>query len=311
MSSNSLKNVLIEIDVESDVAKVTQKTNTGLTRIKSIPAGLLPKLVTDCTINASADKDTGMMPTALVRHKIANGQSRKFYRYNSIECSMRFELMHDNIKLIEGNPYGFTIESDHRRPVLVVPMVIKDVGMLIVNTNTDSFSPGAYHIGMITLNMINEVDQDSRLVRVFPNHFERRICWNRGFNQELLASKDSTIQSKVPNYYLNSISNNDLSTDWYFDYEVIDSNLTKIKEFLDATFSDGLDDISDGALRGLLTNPSYNSSYYWISYVVMFYLTNIVGLRFTDICVISTYDEEEDEEDYYAQTSPNIMEFFS
>lgn len=214
----------------------------------------LPSLFETFNSLISAEKDTGYVPSSLLREVVKNTVCRAFY-FKEFITDFKYTSRRDNIR--PNNKYNITIvteRSTDTRYILIPNFKFTNILGFISNSNTEAFNPSFYQIFSVCPNIFGTIDDSSKLVRFFPNQFDDHICWANTFNKDVLKSRDIQTQSTFVTQYLTSKFNTDL-----FRHKLMSTHLTPYSTELDEFLME-------------VTNKNY-SDLYSNDEVLCFYLT--------------------------------------
>lgn len=279
--------IIIEIESTGSSAKVSQTGDNKRTVVKNIPISDLPELIKVSSTNTVKDSDTGYISPNLIREVIAHGQMKRLYHFPTIKfnCNLNIEgylscdpddddddCYYPDINT--ENKYGITIKDEH----LVIPnFIYRDFGLLIVNVNNDTFSCVRHNFGCITTDFFGHVSDESNLNFALLNHFDQKVCWHGSFDYTLLAERDSVKQARLVHNYLNSNFNNDLHLRQRPTEDTIKKYSSEgLLDFFKEIFGD------DHGERML--HADSDGYRYFISILIIYYLSTHLGLKFEEIC---------------------------
>lgn len=185
-------------------------TQEGRTSSKKVP---LNNLFETFQSLISAEKDTGYIHPNLLREVVKSTVCRAYY-FKEVITDFRFSFSRTP-NLRTSNKYDIKIQRDDTgRDYLLIPnFKFTNILGFISNSNTEAFNPSFYQIYSVTPNLFGGIDDQSKLVRFFPNQFEDHICWPNSFNKDILKNRDLNVQSTYVSQYLNSKFNSDLFRD--------------------------------------------------------------------------------------------------
>lgn len=185
-------------------------TQEGKTNSKKVP---LTNLFETFQSLISAEKDTGFLHPNLLREVVKSTVCRAYY-FKEFFTDFKFSFSREpSVKT--NNKYGIkTQQDDTGREYLLIPnFKFTNILGFISNSNTDAFNPSFYQIYSVTPNLFGGIDDNSKIVRFFPNQFDDYICWPNSFNKEILKSRDLNVQATFVSQYLTSKFNSDLFRD--------------------------------------------------------------------------------------------------
>lgn len=217
----------IDIKIENNAQMATVKVSAdGKTESKKVPLNILFEVFQSMV---SAQKDTGYLTPNLLREVVKNTVCRAYY-FKEFVTDFKYTTGRERIR--RGNKYGITYNEDGN--LVVIPnFKFTNIVGFISNSNTDAFNPSFYQIYSVTTNLFGSVDDNSKLVRFFPNQFDDHICWPNTFNKDILKNRDLKIQSTFVTQYLDSKFNTDL-----FRHQLDRSKLRPWEEELDEFFNE-------------------------------------------------------------------------
>ncbi len=249
----------INIEQTKDFATVLL-TNDGKTTSKKIP---LTSLFETFQTLIAAERDTGYLTANLLRELVKNTVCRAFY-YKEFITDFRYTTRHNMIK--RNNKYNIQYISEERNNHILIPnFKFTNILGFISNSNTEAFNPSFYQIYSVAPNLLGNVDDNSNLVRFFPNQFDDHICWPNDFDKDILKSRDMKIQSSFVTKYLSSKFNSDL-----FRTSLRDRELTPYASELDEFFREVCNKNSQQAKE--------EDSVAWF-YLVYYFLVNIKNIE--------------------------------
>ena len=115
--------------------------------------------------------------------------------------------------------------------------------------------------------MTGVIDDNTKLVSIFPNQFDNRVCWPSGLNTDFLNSKDFKIQSTFITRYLSSRFNSDLFSG-HMNFDRLSSqDQSEFKAFLKEIFNDYDDSEPYEVLRRNFNNVFHFFLYFFLSNV--------------------------------------------
>lgn len=194
----------INIEETKDFATVLL-TNDGKTISKKIPLTTLSESFQNLI---AAQKDTGYLNPNLLREVVKNTVCRAFY-FKEYITDFKYSSGRDYIRA--GNKFNIKYHRSNDESYMLIPnFKFTNILGFISNSNTEVFNPSFYQIYSVTPNIFGSIDDNSKLVRFFPNQFDENICWPREFNKDILKNRDLKIQSTFITQYLSSKFNTDL-----------------------------------------------------------------------------------------------------
>lgn len=277
MATPALEKINIEIGT-TDSVKVSQTRTNGTVVSKHINIRDLPDLIKDSSSVTLKEKDTGYMPTNLMRDVVAQNQIRRLYYVPEYTFNFRF-FTGDGLPDISSNKYNITIKYDDNleEDILHIPnFLLRDVCSYIVNVNDTGTNIVKYNFGVLTTNMIGRVSDESGVIRLFPNHFDNDVCWgdNNTAVRDLLNNTDTYVQSNLHNHYFNSIFNTDIFPTIRFKQEVVTSYRAEILGFFNEILY-GLPCNEDDFITDYLDSCDY-------AYLTVYFFATIKKLRPVD-----------------------------
>ena len=237
-------------------------TQEGKTNSKKVP---LNSLFETFQSLISAEKDTGFLHPNLLREVVKTTVCRAFY-YKEFFTDFKFSFQRTP-NLRSNNKYGIKIlRDDTDREYLLIPdFKFTNILGFISNSNTDAFNPSFYQIYSVTPNLFGGIDDNSKIVRFFPNQFDDHICWPNSFNKDILKTRDINIQATFVSQYLTSKFNSDL-----FREALPTNKLEPYAAELDVFFQEVLSSTSRQALE--------RDSVCWF-YLVYYFLVTIKNIE--------------------------------
>lgn len=257
----------------SDVVKLTMQEN-GQSTVKNVKTEAYVDFLKGFS---SSNKDTGYIPSSLVREVTTSEGTKRIYHFKELAAEIRLQrlMSHGRLSLKADNPSGFTYDTSEDI-ITLKDFKLKDVGGIICNNNSEGFTAYKYAAGFIQVPITGILNDNVKFrYCVFNNHFDSaRICWPRGMDIDpVLNNKDPFIQSTFITQYFNSIFNTDLHHHLKADNkETIDAIIAAgFKEFFDAHFTCSTTD-AISLLKDALTRQREYSETYMMKYIILYFI---------------------------------------
>ena len=177
--------------------------NTKTTKVKKV---LLPDLFGLLNNLTSGEKDTGYIPSNLLRERVRQSSARAYY-IKEFETDLEYTGRRRADVKTNNLPEGVTYESGK---LVFKNFKFRNILAFINNSNTDSFNPSFYKIYNAVPSITGVVDDNTTITQMFTNQFSENICWPENFDKKILSNRNPTIQSAFVTQYLSSKFNSDL-----------------------------------------------------------------------------------------------------
>ena len=221
----------INIKKDATVATVTTEEE-GKSNNKVISLENLIKLFTSLN---GVKRDTGYLAANLLREDVANVCNRAYY-FKEFVTDFRVAVNSTLRQLVKtNNPHGVSIEESNLK---IDNYCFREIIGVISNSNTEAFNNSFYRIYNAILPLTGVIDDNTKLVSIFPNQFDNRVCWPSGLSLDFLNSKDYKIQSSFITRYLSSKFKSDLFSSKMNEGRLSSQDQTEFKEFLNSIFND-------------------------------------------------------------------------
>ena len=250
----------INIKKDASVATVTTEEE-GKASNKVISLENLIKLFTSLN---GVKRNTGYLAANLLREDVGTVSNRAYY-FKDFVTDFRVASSSTLRSLVKtDNPHGVSLEESCLK---IENYHFREIIGVISNSNTDAFNNSFYRIYNAILPMTGVIDDNTKLVSIFPNQFDNRVCWPSGLNTDFLNSKDFKIQSTFITRYLSSRFNSDLFSG-HMNFDRLSSqDQSEFKAFLKEIFNDYDDSEPYEVLRRNFNNVFHFFLYFFLSNV--------------------------------------------
>lgn len=248
----------INIKKDASVATVTTKEE-GKASNKVISLENLIKLFTSLN---GVKRNTGYLAANLLREDVGTVSNRAYY-FKEFVTDFRVASSSSLRSLLKtNNTYGVSLEENCLK---IENYCFREVIGVISNSNTDAFNNSYYRIYNAILPMTGVIDDQTKLVSIFPNQFDNRVCWPSGLNLDFLNNKDFKIQSTFITRYLSSRFNSDLFNSHMNVDRLSNTDQAEFKTFLKEIFNDSDDIEPFETLRRNFNNVFHFFLYFFLS----------------------------------------------
>lgn len=248
----------INIKKDASVATVTTEEE-GKASNKVISLENLIKLFTSLN---GVKRNTGYLAANLLREDVGTVSNRAYY-FKEFVTDFRVASSSSLRSLLKtNNTYGVSLEENCLK---IENYCFREVIGVISNSNTDAFNNSYYRIYNAILPMTGVIDDQTKLVSIFPNQFDNRVCWPSGLNLDFLNNKDFKIQSTFITRYLSSRFNSDLFNSHMNVDRLSNTDQAEFKTFLKEIFNDSDDIEPFETLRRNFNNVFHFFLYFFLS----------------------------------------------
>ena len=207
-------------------------------------------------------RNTGYLAANLLREDVGTVSNRAYY-FKEFVTDFRVASSSSLRSLLKtNNTYGVSLEENCLK---IENYCFREVIGVISNSNTDAFNNSYYRIYNAILPMTGVIDDQTKLVSIFPNQFDNRVCWPSGLNLDFLNNKDFKIQSTFITRYLSSRFNSDLFNSHMNVDRLSNTDQAEFKTFLKEIFNDSDDIEPFETLRRNFNNVFHFFLYFFLS----------------------------------------------